>query len=124
MSRLPALAVALLACAAPSAARAGDECATCRDLVIDPPNSPVVVERHFTVDAGSGSVVFGDGVRGAVPPTGTHIDATYRTGTGGGTTISKVGAGLSASVVTLKPALVALPPAADDDKDDDEDEPQ
>ena len=140
VARLIALA-GVLALAASPAVRAGDQCIACdgkeprvevangvlslqiadgaRDLVVHAPSSPVIVEQHFDVDAGTGSVRFGDGLHGAVPPTGTSVTATYRTGSGGEATVSRVGAGLSASVVTLKPALVALPEAARDDDEED-----
>jgi hypothetical protein len=141
VARLTTLAAVLLASAAGPVAQAADECGSCdgqaphvevangvlslqiaagaRDMVIHAPSSPVTVERHFAVDAGTGTVRFGDGTHGAVPPTGTSVTTTYRTGSGGGTTVSRVGTGLSASVVTLRPALVTLPAAADDDDKDD-----
>lgn len=140
MARLLAVA-ALLALAASPAVRAQEECIACdgkeplvevtndvlslqisntgRHVVVHSQSSPVTVEHHFEVDAGTGSVRFGDGLHGAVPPTGTSVTTTYRTGAGGGASVSRVGGDLSASVVTLKPALVTLPDAAPGDDEED-----
>lgn len=125
MARPIALAaVVALAASAPAGAQVANDVLSLRiadgtrDVVVHAPSSPVTVEHHFEVDAGSGTVRFGDGLHGAVPPTGTSVTTTYRTGSGGGATVSRVGSDLSASVVTLKPALVTLPAAADDDDKD------
>ncbi|MFE2124250.1 putative baseplate assembly protein [Rhodococcus aetherivorans] len=68
------------------------------DLIGAGPN-----DRRYTLrtdDSGATSVVFGDGVRGALPPTGQeNIHATYRSGIGVG---GNVGAGRIA-LVTSKP---------------------
>ena len=46
--------------------------------------------RHYTLDHGTGEVVFGDGVRGLVPSLGTNnIVANYRVGAGSAGNVPK-----------------------------------
>ncbi|MEW6181722.1 MAG: putative baseplate assembly protein [Bacillota bacterium] len=57
-------------------------------------------DRNYIIDAAGGVVVFGDGVRGAIPPTGRkNIKATYRCGGGVQGNVDKD------SISTLKTAL-------------------
>ena len=35
-------------------------------------------DRHFVLDPATGSIVFGDGARGARVPPGEHVEASYR----------------------------------------------
>lgn len=43
---------------------------------------PPPERRAFTVDLATGSITFGDGLHGAVPPSGANVSATYATGGG------------------------------------------
>jgi hypothetical protein len=69
--------------------------------------------RHYTIDHTSGTVTFGDGQRGAIPPRGTDgIRATYRTG---GRPDGNVPAGAVNQLQSALPAITAVtnPVAAD-----------
>jgi len=41
-------------------------------------------DRHYIIETNGNktTVVFGDGVHGAIPPSGSNVEATYRTGSG------------------------------------------
>lgn len=69
--------------------------------------------RHYTLDRLTGTVTFGDGTRGLIPPRGTgNVHATYRTGGG---PAGNVPAGSVAQLVSPLPAVAAVanPVAAD-----------
>jgi hypothetical protein len=69
--------------------------------------------RHYTLDRLTGTVTFGDGTRGLIPPRGTgNVRATYRTGGG---PAGNVPAGSVTQLVSPLPAVAAVanPVAAD-----------
>lgn len=39
-------------------------------------------DRHYTLDAAAGTIAFGDGASGMIPPTGSDVRASYRSGGG------------------------------------------
>ncbi|MEW6572472.1 MAG: putative baseplate assembly protein [Bacillota bacterium] len=56
--------------------------------------------RHYVIDANSGVITFGDGVRGKIPPAGrNNLRVTYRTGGGSRGNVDK------GAISTLKTAL-------------------
>ena len=59
-------------------------------------------DRQYVVDHQAGTIGFGDGRRGRVPPSGSAIRATYRTGGGA------VGNGPAATITQLKSALAGV----------------
>jgi uncharacterized phage protein gp47/JayE len=57
-------------------------------------------DRHYEIDETSGSVIFGDGINGAIPPVGTdNIKADYRSGGGKSGNVEK------STITTLKTSL-------------------
>ena len=68
-------------------------------------------DRHYTVDAATGIVTFGDGVSGLIPPTGTsNVRASYRSGGGtGGNVAAGAISQLKTTVATVDSATNPAP---------------